>query len=150
MDTTASLGTDADPDRLFAEVEDLSGYPSWLEIVDRVERAEPHDQDPGPAWLVDLRGQIGPLRRSKRLRMVRDVHDPPHRVRFVRREVGGRSHSPWTLTAEVGPGPTGGGSRLQMSLHYGGALWVPLLDRLLRDEIERSKPRLAERLGREA
>jgi len=37
-----------------------------------------------------------------------------------------------------------------MRLHYGGSLWVPMLDRVLRDEIERSRPRLvaeAQRAG---
>jgi hypothetical protein len=29
-----------------------------------------------------------------------------------------------------------------MNLHYGGSLWLPILDRLLSDEIERSRPRL--------
>ena len=30
-----------------------------------------------------------------------------------------------------------------MTLHYGGALWVPMLDRMLRQEIEGSRVRLA-------
>ncbi len=145
MDTTASLSTAAEPEALFREVESLLNYADWLEIVSRVERADAVAGDPGPAWLVDLRGQLGPLRRSKRLRMVRSVHTPHRRVEFSRAEVDGRAHSPWTLTAEVVP--ESAGSRLDMSLHYGGGLWVPLLDRILRDEIERSKPRLANRLG---
>jgi hypothetical protein len=29
-----------------------------------------------------------------------------------------------------------------MRLHYGGRLWMPVLDRLLSEEIERSRPRL--------
>jgi hypothetical protein len=146
VDTSASLSTAADADALFREVESLDGYSDWLEIVARVENTEPMADDPGPAWLVDLRGQLGPLRRSKRLRMVRSVHSPPHRVEFIRLEVDGRAHSPWTLTAEVAS--ESGGSRLDMTLHYGGGLWVPLLDRILRDEIERSKSRLVQRLAR--
>ncbi len=38
-----------------------------------------------------------PWRRSKRLRMVRTRHEAPHQVTFERREVDGRSHSPWVL-----------------------------------------------------
>ena len=34
-----------------------------------------------------------------------------------------------------------------MRLHYGGRLWMPALDRLLADEIERSRPRLLQRVG---
>jgi hypothetical protein len=33
-----------------------------------------------------------------------------------------------------------------MHLHYGGSLWGPVLERLLSDEIERSRPRLLERV----
>ena len=43
--------------------------------------------------------------------------------------------------------PTAAGSTLTMRLHYGGRLWVPALDRLLADEIERSRPRLLQRLA---
>jgi len=182
VDVNVSLPTPVSPDELFAAVESLDRYPAWLEIVGRVEPADPMAGDAGPAWLVDLRGQLGPLRRSKRLRMVRFVHNPPHRVQFTRRELDGKAHSRWTLTVDVrdisrsdGDGHTtdrsrsdvdgrddadgaagtaggersgpGGGSRLDMGLHYGGGLWVPLLDRVLADEIERSKPRLLELLG---
>ncbi len=144
VDTTAELRTDAAPGVLFAEVDSLDDYPEWLEIVSQVVPAEPDAGDPGPAWLVDLRGQLGPLRRSKRLRMVRSRHDAGERVEFVRRELDGRSHSDWRLTAVVEP--AGSGSMLRMSLHYGGNLWVPMLEKLLRDEIERSRPRLVDRL----
>jgi hypothetical protein len=60
---------------------------------------------------------------------------------FERRERDNRSHSPWLLEATVTDG-TNGGSRLTMHLHYGGGLWGPLVERLLSDEIERSRPRL--------
>lgn len=141
METVAQLDTSSAPGELFAAIEHLDGYQDWLDIVDRVVPAEPHEDDPGPVWLVDLRARIGPLRRSKRLRMTRDLHDAPNRVRYVRRETDGREHSPWRLSAQVVP-TTGGGSRLEMSLYYGGTLWVPMIERLLRDEIERSRPRL--------
>ena len=39
------------------------------------------------------------------------------------------------------------GADLTMTLHYGGSLWVPILDRLLSDEIERSRSRLLEVLA---
>jgi hypothetical protein len=34
-----------------------------------------------------------------------------------------------------------------MELHYGGSMWMPMLDRLLADEIERSRGRLLDVLG---
>lgn len=143
MDVTATLATDADPTVLARVVSNLGTYPSWLDIVERVATAEELPGDAGPAWTVDLRAQVGPFRRSKRLRMVRTLWSDG-RVRFERREPPGRGHSPWVLDARVDR--VDGGAELTMHLHYGGSLWVPLLDRLLSDEIERSRPRLVEHL----
>jgi hypothetical protein len=134
-------------EELFAWVDDLGRYPEWLEIVPRASGADPEVGDPGPAWTVDLRGRLGPLARSKRLRMVRAEIDPPVTVTFERRERDGRAHSPWVLRADVSADGNGG-SRLTMHLHYGGGLWGPVLERMLRDEIERSRPRLLSCLAR--
>lgn len=146
MDVTASLTADVEPDVLYDAVCDLGGYPAWLDIVPRAEPVGTAAGDVGPAWSVDLRGKVGPLSRSKRLRMVRTRHEPPNLVVFERRELDGRSHSDWVLRARVGH-VAGGGSELTMELHYGGSMWVPLLDRLLADEIERSRTRLLRVLG---
>lgn len=142
VDVTAEMETDAAPDVLFAWIDDLGRYPRWLGLVTRATPAEPHPDDEGPAWSIDLRGRLGPLARAKRLRMVRTAHEPPHRVAFERREHDGRDHSPWVLRARIDD-RGGGSSRLVMELHYGGGLFGPVLQRLLGDEIERSRPRLA-------
>lgn len=143
---TASLDAAVAPSVLFATVADLGTYPDWLDIVPLARSAEPADGDGGPAWSVDLRGQLGPLRRSKRLRMVRTRREPDHLVVFERRELDEREHSPWVMTARIEPqGPDT--SRLTIELHYGGSMWMPLLDRLLADEIERSRTRLLALLG---
>jgi hypothetical protein len=71
--------------------------------------------------------------------MARTVHEPG-RVRFERVEHDGRQHAPWVLAAEVTEAT--GGSRLRMHMHYGGSLVGPLIERLLADEIDQSKPRL--------
>jgi hypothetical protein len=155
VDLTADLDAPCPPERLFASVDDLSAYPDWLEIVERAEPAEPHDGDDGDAaWLVDLRGRLGPLARSKRLRMVRTRCDAPNRVRFERREHDGRQHADWVLEAEVeargsGEGDHAGeaGSRLVMRLHYGGTFGGMVLERLLGDAIERSRPVLLDRVS---
>ena len=141
MELVETVELRAQPDAVFALVEDLGRYPDWLSIVPRAVRIE-GDQ---PAWMVDLRGRIGPLSRAKRLRMQRTEHRPPLRVRFERVEPDGRSHSPWVLDAAVAPSAKG--SELTMTLRYGGALWVPMLDRMLRQEIEGSRARLAELLS---
>lgn len=134
MDVVATLVAPCPPEALFAWVEDLGRYPEWLEIVTRADAL-----DDG-AWAIDLRGRLGPLARSKRLRMVRSRHRSPSAVTFERAELDGRSHSPWVLEADVTPHPEG--SELRMRLHYGGGLFGPVLERVLRDEIERSRQRL--------
>jgi hypothetical protein len=134
VDVTADLDTPHPPERVFALVEDLERYPAWLDIVPRVVA------EGDAAWRVDLRGRLGPFARSKRLRMIRSRHDAPHAVRFERDEQDGRTHSPWILDASVVA--HGAGSRLTMHLHYGGGLFGPVLEPLLRDEINRSRPRL--------
>jgi hypothetical protein len=142
MEMTAELVAPCDRDELFSWVDDLTRYTQWLDMVPRAVPADPHPDDPGPAWSVDLRGRLGPFARSKRLRMVRTVHEPPGLVRFERAEHDGRDHSPWVLTAEVTAQPDGGSSLLTMRMHYGGGLAGPLMEKLLADEIERSRPRL--------
>jgi hypothetical protein len=145
MDVTATLEAPCPPERLRSWVDDLGRYPAWLSIVPRAEREEPgtvnaSSANPSaPAWAVELRATLGPLARSKRLRMVRTVDETSH-VRFERAEVDGRDHSSWVLDATVEP--IDGGSRLRMTLHYGGSFGGNLLERLLSDEIEQSKPRL--------
>lgn len=138
MDLEAELVAPCAPEALYGLVDDLSNYPRWMGIVTRAELLDEDLQGP-PAWAVDLRARLGPLARSKRLRMVRTVHDGA-RVRFERAEHDGRTHSPWVLAVDVES--VDGGSRLTMNLHYGGGLFGPMLERLLRDEIERSRTRL--------
>jgi len=134
MDLSATLDAPCPPSELFDWVEDLSRYPSWLTIVTKA-------QTDGPdAWLIDLRGRLGPLARSKRLRMERVTFEPDHLAVFRRIERDGRHHADWVLTATVDP--TADGSRLAMDLHYGGGLWGPVLERMLREEIDAGRARL--------
>lgn len=145
MDVTATLDAACPTDRLRTWVSDLDRYPAWLSIVPRADReAAPVDRaaaddDGEPAWAIELRAKLGPLARSKRLRMVRTLDEDLH-VRFERWEIDGKDHSPWVLDARIEPVEVG--SRLTMMLHYGGNFGVGLLERLLTDEIESSKPRL--------
>ncbi|MDZ7674134.1 MAG: SRPBCC family protein [Acidimicrobiales bacterium] len=141
MDLTATLDAPCPPADLFSWVGSLDTYDRWLDIVPRTDPAPAVPGDEGPAWFVTLRGRLGPLARSKRLRMVRTRHDPPHAATFERRETDGRDHAEWILRVRVS-GADDGTSTLAMDLHYGGSLWVPLLDRLLTSEIEASRPRL--------
>jgi len=134
VDIDAQLVAPCAAEELFAWVDDLARYPQWLEIVTRAEAID------DTSWAVDLRGRLGPLARTKRLRMVRVEHVAPERVVFERAELDGREHSRWRLIASVDAVPDG--SRLAMTLHYGGGLFQPMVERVLRDEIERSRQRL--------
>lgn len=145
MERAFSAPTDAEPGELYRVVSDLGTYPDWLVLVDRAEPIASGDgttDDGGPAWMVTLRARIGPLARSKRLRMVRTVDDGSL-VRFERREVDDRVHSPWTLAAEVQP--LDGGrhrSEVRVDLRYGGSLWTGLLEGVLRSAADEATERL--------
>ena len=141
MDVTASMDAPVTPDRLFVFVEELTRYPAWMPLAHRV---SPLGDDAAglPVWDVEIRARLGPLARSKRLRMVRRAHDrASRRVRFERSEVDGRTHAPWVLDAQVHE--IADGARLEMHLHYGGALWAGgLMERVLADQITAGREQL--------
>ncbi len=132
MQRAFSATTEATPEALFDVVGDIRTYPHWLDVVSDVAPADQAD-----AWLVTLKARVGPFARSKRLRMVRTVHEPakngqPASVRFERQEVDGREHSDWVLAARVNPvGETEGGSEVTLDLSYDGTMWSGLLDGVL-------------------
>ena len=129
------------PERAFALVDDLSVYPRWMDLVHDVGEVEPTGGL--RTWNVELQAQVGPFARSKRLRMVRVVHDPGRRVVFERAEVDGKRHSPWILGAALDP-EAGAMTRLTMTLTYGGNLWTgAVLQRVLDDHVERGAAALS-------
>ena len=142
MDVHATLDAPCSAERLFAFVDDLALYPTWMDLLHAMEPVQGGAVDE-PSWNVELRARIGPLARSKRLRMQRTEHDPAaHRVVFERAEADGRTHSPWVLRARVEEHD--GTSTLHMHLHYGGALWTGgVLERVLGDQIKNGRERLA-------
>lgn len=124
---------------VFEFVDDLGRYPEWMALVHDVTEV---DEPSGRAWEVELRAQVGPLARSKRLRMIRTVHDAPAAVAFERSEVDGRRHSPWVLESSLVE--IGEATGLTMTLTYGGSLWTgAVLQRVLDDHIERGATALA-------
>ena len=146
MEIERRLVVPAPADEVFALVDRLPAYLGWMGLVHEVIELEPDSTGPEgvsrPAWDVELRARVGPLARSKRLRMVRTVHDPVRAAVFERQEVDGRSHAPWVLTALVEPlsQPSVEMSQpsveLTMRLAYGGSLWTgAVLQRVLDDEI---------------
>jgi len=142
MEIERSIVLDASADAVFALVDDLDRYPQWMQLVHDVEIAAPTVEDQ-PAWEVELRAQVGPFARSKRLRMVRTVHEPTSTVVFERDEVDGRRHSPWVLRCAIVP-DAGERVQLTMTLVYGGNLWTgAVLQRVLDDHVERGGVELA-------
>ena len=127
----------APTETVFALVDDLSVYPTWMKLVHDVREEPPTDDR--RTWSVELQAQVGPLARSKRLRMARVVHEPDRRVVFEREEIDGKRHSPWILAATLHPDVSAAGcTRLTMTLTYGGNLWTgAVLQRVLDDHIER-------------
>lgn len=137
--------------RAFDFVDDLAVYPRWMDLVHGVVAA---DGEPGhPAWEVELRAQVGPFARSKRLRMVRTAHEPDHRVEFVRAEIDGRRHADWVLAVELRPAvadrsPIPEPVEVTMTLSYGGSLWAgAVLQRVLDDHVARGAEALVQLLA---
>jgi hypothetical protein len=125
---------------VLAVIEDLGTYPRWLSVV---HRAVP---DGEAAWSVDLGARVGPLSRTKRVRMVRVAK--PGAVRFERAELDGKRHPEWVLEATVVP--QGTGTSVEVHLHYGGAPALPLLDLVLAGEARRAAARLGEVISERA
>ena len=135
-------------ERVFALVDDLAAYPTWMDLVHDVVEVDSPGAD--RAWDVELQAQVGPFARSKRLRMVRVVHDPAREVVFERAEIDGRRHSPWVLRAVLVPA-LDRRVELAMTLHYGGSLWTgAVLQRVLDDHVGRGTAALLDLLAAEA
>lgn len=144
---------------LFAHVESLDAYEAWMPVVHSVD-AEATDPGSPPAWTVELRTNVGPLARSKRLRMERTEHVTDRRAVFERKENDGRTHSSWVLRADLAPSddttsPTlnrattttsataATSTTLTMTLSYGGSLWTgAVLQRSLDEQVRRGSEAL--------
>jgi len=136
LQTTESVTVAATPSRVFPHVAELDAYPSWLGLVHSA-IGEP-DATP-PAWAVEIRAQVGPLARSKQLRMVRARCEPDREVEFERAELDGRRHARWTLRVELEP-VAHDSTLVTMHLAYDGALWTGgVLDRVLAAEVAKGR-----------
>lgn len=135
---------------MFPHVADLEAYVAWMPLVYDVDTiTSPGAGDMTPAWSVELRAQVGPFARSKRLRMERTAVEHDRLAVFERREEDEREHSAWVLSAEIGEDPAcAGTTELTMTMRYDGSLWVgAVLERVLDDQVRRGSERLAALLG---
>lgn len=100
MQRTVSSTVHVSAEKVIEALADLTTYPNWIGLVDSVvfddSVADEH------AFFITLQAKVGPLSRSKRLRMVRTELSDAH-VRFDRREVDTRNHADWHLLATVNP-----------------------------------------------
>ncbi len=145
MEHRTRLQVDAEPDLVLSVLADLSTYPEWNDVV-ATAVAETMSAAGDPAWSITLRARVGPLARSKQLRMVR-THDRDGSIRFERRELDDRQHAPWTMEAAVAPAGAGS-TTIDLVLRYDGGLWSTPLDAVLGAAIERSHARLPDYLTR--
>lgn len=142
MHQSVSAPVAAAPDRVGAIIGDLSTYPEWLDLVTAAESVS--GEGAQPAWHVTIRAKVGPFARSKKLRMVRTLHETNadgSTYRFERREIDGRDHSAWTLDASV-RSTEKGSSHVAMDLRYDGGLWVAPLEPILGSFIDGAGPDL--------
>lgn len=138
MEIVRSLTADVAPELLFEHVDDLGDYPAWMPLIHDVQRLDGE----APAWTVELRAQVGPFARSKRLRMERTELNQDRVAVFERREADGREHSEWILRADLDVDDDGR-TILTMTMSYGGSLWAgPILERVLDDQVRRGSERL--------
>ena len=149
---TAEL--DHPPSRVYPVLADLGSYAEWMPLVHRVEPADPAAGPAAagpiaePAWQVTLRARIGPLARTKRLRMVRTVAEAHGHVRFERAETDGRSHSAWIMDGTVTGRDRSRRSSVRIELRYEGGLWSGALDALLGSSVDDAVDGLRRRVER--
>lgn len=142
MEIVRSLTADVEPHELFVHVDDIEDYPAWMSLVHTVERVVSDPASESPAWMVELRAQVGPFARSKRLRMERTELVQDRVAVFERREADGRQHSEWILRADLDVAADGR-TVLTMTMSYDGSLWAgPILERVLDDQVRRGSDRL--------
>lgn len=124
----------AHPDRVLEELHDLAAYVRWVSIIGDVAT-----DGPG-AWIVELRADLGPLRRSKRLRMIRSDDESPRTVRFLRSELDGRRHAAWEMRLSVEPAAES--SLVSVELGYDGRVPLGAFERVVKAEVTAAAHRL--------
>lgn len=148
MQTTESVVVDASPAVVFPFVADLAEYPNWVRLV---HDARPLEVPGGarPAWSVEIRAQVGPFARSKRLRMERVELVAAQRAVFERVETDGRDHAYWSLAVELSGSDTS--TTVTMHLVYDGRLWTGgVLAKVLDDQVRRGRAGLIDLVNAES
>lgn len=138
---SATTWVAASPEQVFQVVSNLDEYVSLLSIVHQVHAVAPGE------WIVDLRADLGPISRSKRLRMIRAVSESPNQIRFERSENDGRKHACWVLGIQLRA--LSDGTELTADLNYDGRVPLGMLERVVASESDAAVRRLNARLNGE-
>lgn len=138
MDQNVTALVSATPEDTFTAVSDLATYPKWLDLVKEV-------RPDGQGHLVTLQARLGPIARSKQLRMTQTKKSQDGETKtvvFERQENHDRDVSDWKMTATVTPHAKG--SHLQIDLNYDGPYWTSVLETLLKSQTESAANNLNE------
>lgn len=145
MNVEASFEAPCTPELLFSIVEDLGNITPWLDLLGGAEPSPADPADTGPAWGATFAIKLGPLTKTKDVRLVRIVHSPQADVVYERHEVPveGRDVAQiamWRLTMTVSP--TDAGSALHVHVFYGGDALGDMAEGILTKELNKSRPAL--------
>jgi len=132
--TTQRIEVRLDATLLRSILRDLSEFQPLVSIIDVVR------PESDAVWSVDLRADLGPIRRSKRLRMARVSADDEGTLVFERQELDNRRHASWRLTIEIQP--VANGSGVEIILDYDGRVPLGVLEGLVAEEIVAASQRL--------
>lgn len=145
MNVEASFDAPCTPELLFSIVEDLTNITPWLDLLGGADPSPVDPSDAGPAWDATFAIKLGPLTKTKDVRLVRIVHTPPTDVVYERHEfpIEGKDTSQiamWRLTLRVTPTDTG--SSLHVHVFYGGDALGDMAEGILTKELKKSRPAL--------
>lgn len=145
MNVEESFDVPCAPEVLFAITEDLANISPWLDLLGAAVPASPDPSDVGPAWDATFVVKLGPLTKTKDVRLVRIEHEPYKSVVYERHEIPTEGKDPskiamWRLTLKVSP--TNDGSSLFVNVFYGGDALGDMAEGILTKELNKSKPAL--------
>lgn len=145
MNVEADFEAPCPPELLFSIVEDLAEISPWLDLLGDAVPCSPAQGDIGPAWDSTFAIKLGPLTKTKDVRLVRIVHKAPSEVVYERHEVPVEGRDPsqiamWRLTLKVRP--VDSGSRLDVHVFYGGDALGDMAEGILTKELKKSRPAL--------
>ncbi len=149
MNVEATFEAPCEPELMFSLMEDLENITPWLDLLGGAERTTADPSDVGPAWDATFAIKLGPLTKTKDVRLVQIVHEPYEKVVYERHElpIEGKDASQiamWRLTMKVSPTDTG--SLLYVHVFYGAEALGDMAEGILTKELNKARPALLEEI----